>query len=130
MTFRSAARWSISQMWFGNQSLHYEVWIRERLGVLELGLHFEADPLTNARLLAAFRARDRALRRLLGSNALIEEWDKGWARVWEEVVLATLDAAFLEHVSSRVAAYITALEPLLRDELPADVPWREPPVRR
>jgi hypothetical protein len=124
--FRSATHFSILQLWFGNPALHYEAWIRSRLDVIELGLHFEADPLTNARLLAAFRARERAVRKALGDDARIEAWDKGWARVWEPVSLAPLDTEFLAHIASRLAAYVNGLESLLRQELPAGVEWREP----
>jgi len=115
----------MAQMWFGNPQLHYEVWMRSRIGVIELGLHFEADPLTNARLLAAFKARDRAIRDELGDDARVETWDKGWARIWEPVALGTLDEEFLERLALRMTAYITALEPILLDELPSDVAWSE-----
>jgi len=126
-----ATAWSnMAQLWSGNKQLHYEAWIRERLGVIEIGLHFEADALTNARLLAAFRARERAIRRALGGEVRIETWDKGWARVWEPVALANLDVGFLELVGDRIAAYVSALEPLLRAEVPADVAWSEPKRRR
>jgi hypothetical protein len=121
----STAYSSMAQIWSGNKQLHYEAWIRGRLGVIELGLHFEADPLTNARLLAAFRARERAIHRALGADVRIERWDRGWARVWEPVVLAELDRAFLERISDRIGAYVTALEPLLRAEVPSDVAWSE-----
>jgi len=123
--------WShMAQLWSGNKQLHYEAWIRDRLGVIELGLHFEADALTNARLLAAFRARERAIGRALGPDVRIEGWDKGWARVWEPVELATLDSRFLERVGARIAAYVAALEPILRAELPGDVAWTEPRPKR
>jgi len=116
----------MAQLWSGNKQLHYEAWMRERLGVIELGLHFEADALTNARLLAAFRARERAIRRALAGEVRLEGWDKGWARVWEPVELATLDQFFLDHVGARLTAYVRALEPVLRSELPSDVAWSEP----
>ena len=123
--------WShMAQLWSGNKQLHYEAWIRDRLEVIEVGLHFEADPLTNARLLAAFRAHERAIRRALGPEVRIETWDRGWARVWEPVPLATLERSFLEHVGARMAAYITTLEPLLRSEVPSDVSWTESRPRR
>ena len=126
-----ATAWSgMAQLWSGNKQLHYEAWIRERLGVIEVGLHFEADALTNARLLAAFRARERAIRRALGAEVRIEAWDKGWARVWEPVALVTLDRSFLEQVGARIASYVRALEPVLRAELPADVAWTEPRPKR
>ena len=124
-SFRSATRFSLAQLWYGNKLLHYEVWIRARERRLELGLHFEADPLTNARLLAAFRTHERAVHRALGDEALIEQWDKGWARIWEPVALPTLDAPFLAVIARRIAGYMTALEPMLRDELPAGVAWSE-----
>ena len=120
----------MAQLWSGNKQLHYEAWIRERLGVIEVGLHFEADALTNARLLAAFRAKERTIRRALGPEARIEPWDKGWARVWEPIDLATLDRAFLERIGARVVAYVGALEPVLRAEVPADVIWSEPKQKR
>lgn len=126
----SSAYSHMAQLWSGNKQLHYEAWIRDRLGVIELGLHFEADALTNARLLAAFRARERAIHRALGPDVRIETWDKGWARVWEPVELVPLDVPFLERVAARVAAYVTALEPLLRAEVPSDVAWTEPRLRR
>jgi len=123
--FRSVAWSYMAQLWSGNKQLHYEAWIRDRLGVIELGLHFEADALTNARLLAAFRAHERTIRRALGPEVRIEGWDKGWARVWEPVALVTLDRSFLDHIGTRVASYVTALEPILREELPVDVAWTE-----
>jgi hypothetical protein len=119
-----------AKLWSGNKQLHYEAWIRDRLGVIEIGLHFEADTLTNARLLAAFRAHERAIRRALGPDVRIEAWDKGWARVWEPVALATLDRAFVERIGGRIAAYVSALEPLLRAEVPSDVAWSEARPRR
>jgi hypothetical protein len=128
--FHATAHSYMAQLWSGNKQLHYEAWIRERLGVIELGLHFEADALTNARLLAAFRARERAIRRALGTDVRIETWDKGWARVWEPIELATLDQSFLARIGTRIAAYVTALEPVLRDEVPTDVAWIEPKQRR
>jgi hypothetical protein len=128
--FHSIAWSHMAQVWSGNKQLHYEAWIRPRLGVIEIGLHFEADALTNARLLAAFRAHERAIRRALGPDVRIEGWDKGWARVWEPVALVTLDRAFLDRTGARIAAYVTALEPVLRAELPADVAWTEPRPKR
>ena len=112
----------LGKLWTGNRDLHYEVWPRPRLGVLELGLHFEADPLTNARLLATFRAREAEIRHALGAAPLIEQWEKGWARVYETVRLQG-DREAATRYGARLAAYVAALEPILREELPADVRW-------
>lgn len=121
-------RWSSgnaqAKAWYGNPALHYEVWVRPRLRVVEIGLHFEADGLTNARLLAAFRARAREVTRRLGEGARIESWDRGWARVWEPISLEQADDVVRERVRTRLRDYVRELEPILREELPSDVEWR------
>ncbi len=126
--FRSNARWVIVQFHYGNRDIHYEAWHRARERTIEIGLHFEADEMTNARLLGAFRTHERAIHRAL-PDARLEEWDKGWTRIWEPVAAETLDEALQRDVAARLARYVSTLEPILRTELPADVPWSLTPSR-
>ncbi|MGH2490102.1 MAG: hypothetical protein ACRDF9_01220 [Candidatus Limnocylindria bacterium] len=115
----------LAKLWFGNHALHYEVTPRERVGTIEIGLHFEADALTNARLLSAFRANAKAVRRAL-ADARMEEWDRGWCRVWESLPYRRADVSLAKELADRISAYVIALEPILRRELPSDVAWTEP----
>jgi hypothetical protein len=110
------------KLWFGNKDLHYECGVYLSRKVVELGLHFESEPITNLQLLGAFRARSKAIARAL-PEARIEAWDKGWTRIWEPIPLAAFDAAFSDHVAKRFARYVRVLEPILEAELPADVRW-------
>jgi hypothetical protein len=114
----------MAKAWYGNRALHYEIWVRHSAKVVELGLHFEADELTNARLLGAFRMRAKVVRRALGAGARIEEWDKGWSRIWEPFPLRPLDDELAERIRSRFVDYVRVLEPILEEELPAEVPWK------
>lgn len=118
-----ASSWQ-AKAWYGNRELHYELWLRPRLRVIELGLHFESDALTNARLLGAFRGRAREVARALGTAARIERWDKGWTRVWEPIPLQDIDDAYGALIRERFVAYVRALEPILREELPSEVAWK------
>jgi hypothetical protein len=123
--------WEVSflaKLWFGNHDLHYEITPRARARTIEIGLHFEADPLTNARLLAAFVANSKAVRRAL-ANARMEQWDRGWCRVWEPLPYRASDAELAKELAARLAGYVTALEPILRRELPSDVAWTESDAR-
>ena len=121
--FRSGAQWSyLMKLYYGNRDLHYEASHRQRLHMIEIGLHFESDDLTNARLLGAFRTHERAIHRKL-PTARFEEWDRGWTRIWEPVTYEHLDTPLRDDLATRLALYIATLEPILRDELPADVPW-------
>jgi hypothetical protein len=119
-----------SKGWYGNPAIHYEITVRGRLRVVELGLHFEADDLTNARLLGAFRGRAKEVKRGLGKDVLIEEWDRGWTRVWEPISLELEDTELRERVAARIAAYMRVLEPIVREELPSDVRWVLPAAAR
>src|SRR4051794_20421398 len=124
--FQWTAMSSQAKAWSGNRTLHYEIWVRSQVKVVELGLHFEADALTNARLLGAFRSRAKDVKRGLGTAARIEEWDKGWTRVWEPLPLERLEANFTERIQTRFVDYVRVLEPILREELPSEVPWEMP----
>lgn len=110
------------KLWSGNKQLHYECGVYPHRKVIELGLHFEADPMTNARLLGAFRGHEKTIARRLAA-ARIEAWDKGWARVWEPIPLQPLDERFSSQIVAKLARYIRVLEPILEAELPADVRW-------
>jgi len=128
--FRSGARWSyLMKLYYGNEQIHYEASHHARRRTFEIGLHFESDDLTNARLLGAFRAHERLINRRL-PEARIEPWDRGWTRIWEPVTYDRLDEALREDLARRLAMYVTVLEPLLRNDLPADVPWDMSPPRR
>src|SRR5437870_632782 len=82
---------SQAKAWYGNKAIHYELWVRHSARVVELGLHFESDALTNARLVGAFTGRAKEVHRALGSAVLIEQWDKGWTRVWEAIPMQDID---------------------------------------
>jgi hypothetical protein len=121
-------RWSttswMAKAWYGNKEIHYEIWVRYAAKTVEIGLHFEADALTNARLYGAFRSRAPAVRRGLGDDARIEQWDKGWTRVWQPFTLQDrLDDEYATLIQTRFVDYVRVLEPILRDELPNDVEW-------
>ena len=118
---QSATGWMV-KLWFGNRDLHYECGIYDRRKVVELGLHFESDALTNQLLLGAFRGRAKAIARRL-PDARIEPWDKGWARVWEPIALEPFDDPFSARVTKALATYVRVLEPILEDALPADLRW-------
>jgi hypothetical protein len=120
--FRTSNGYSLVKVFYGNRDLHYEANHRARDSTVEIGLHFESDDLTNARLLGAFRMHERAIHHHLPS-ARLEEWDRGWTRIWEPVVYERLDTALRDDIAARLARYITTLEPMLREELPADVAW-------
>ncbi|MFI5282054.1 MAG: hypothetical protein ACHQ0J_02875 [Candidatus Dormibacterales bacterium] len=97
---------------YGNPDFHYEAWHHTGAGRLEIGLHFEGLPEHNAQAFDHFRMRMIEIKASL-PRAELEPWDRGWSRLYETISAAQLDEAALERCSELVAAYITALQPLL-----------------
>ena len=107
--------------------MHYEVGFHRRVERVEVGLHFEADPRTNARLLELFE-RDLIVAKAISERFEAEPWDRGWARVYEMLPIEPLDDGYLRRVADRLADLIAALQPALEDAL-ADLgplPERQP----
>ena len=117
-----AASGYMAKLWFGNKDLHYECGVYLHRKVVELGLHFEADAMTNLQLLGAFRTRSKLIARRL-PNARVEAWDRGWARVWEPLPVESLATDEGAAVAKLFAKYVKVLEPILEEELPVDVRW-------
>lgn len=97
-----------------NPKVHYEVWVQRRLGLVEVGLHFEADAATNAAGFSALSEHAGEIVARLGPAVEGEPWTKHWARIHQNLPLQPLTPDFAAAVAERVAAFITVLEPLRR----------------
>lgn len=124
------ARSRLAQFWFGaDSSVHYELWLHERTSQLELGLHFESSPQRNRELYLWF---DRCLLEVqieLGHNIWLEEWDKGWTRLYETQSLWPLDEERVTDVAARLCILIEVLQPMYESML-AQRPIAQLPVRQ
>ena len=110
---------SLTKLYYGMASIHYEVWIQKGRGIVELGLHFEGDPESNFRHLELLMGRWDEIRCSLGENVELQQWDKGWCRAHETVPLQPLSDDFLVEVSLKLSNMVRTLEPLLRAPSPS-----------
>ena len=105
---------SLTKFYFQRVSVHYEVWIQRRKGIVELGLHFEGDQETNFRQLELLNGHAEEIRTCLGDGIEIGQWDRGWTRAHETISFELLTDDFLVEVSVKLSAMIRTFEPLLR----------------
>ena len=105
---------SLTKFYYERSSVHYEVQIHRRRGVVELGLHFEGDPESNFRHLELLRGFSEEIRSSLRDGIEIEQWDRGWTRAHETIPLEPLSDDFLVEVSFKLSGMMQTLEPLLR----------------
>jgi hypothetical protein len=104
----------LAQFWWGDvSSIHYELWIHDRTLQLELGLHFESSAATNQRILQAFSPHLLEIQDELGDSIWLEDWDKGWTRIYETQPLYPMDEARVIAVAGRLCEIMDCLQPML-----------------
>jgi hypothetical protein len=109
----SRSRSYLAQFWWGSDSsVHYEIWIHEHAARIELGLHFESNPTRNSSLYAAFGSYLLEIQDRLGESVWLEEWDKGWARLYETLPYAPMDEARVYAVAGRFCEIIECVQPI------------------
>ncbi len=108
------ARSRLAQFWWGPvAAIHYEIAVHDRALQLELGLHFEASPAVNRQLLQALNPHLLEIQEALGDSVWLEQWDRGWTRIYETQPLYPLDDTRIMEVALRLVEMIDYLEPLL-----------------
>ena len=105
---------SLVKLHYGDPKVHYEMWVRKRMGILETGLHFEGAAEENSRCLEAMRTEYADLISSLGPEVRAEEWDKGWTRVHHTFAFDSLDEDLLIIVAGSVSHMVRVLEPAVR----------------
>lgn len=111
--FQVRTRFTLIQLYYSRRSLHYELWVRGKERLLEIGLHFEADRATNSALLDYFSARAFEIKDTLGDHVEIEQWTTSWSRIHQVVPYEHLDAVTATSASRHLARIIETLQPML-----------------
>jgi hypothetical protein len=117
--FHTRTRFTLIQLYFAKRTLHYEVWVRGKERLIEIGLHFESDRATNAALLDYFREAGRLfeIKAALGDEVEVEQWTASWTRVHELMPYQKLDEATGRAAAERLAKMVKTLQPMLERAL-------------
>jgi hypothetical protein len=113
--FHARAHFALFKLHYAYPKVHYEVWVRGKERLIEIGLHFEADKAKNDALLEYFNKRSIEVHAALGPRVEIEQWTSSWSRVHEVVPYQSLDGELVKMVSSKLSVMIAVLEPMLRN---------------
>jgi hypothetical protein len=119
------------QLYFGDPRQHYELWLRLRDGLVELGLHFEGEREDSLARIAAVAEQMPLVIDGLGPDVEVEEWTERWTRVHETKALHALDEAYAVELGRRLARYVEVLQPIVSPLPPMMVrPARNPGAGR
>ena len=119
------SRSTLVQLYFESPAQHYEVWLRQRSSLLELGLHFEGPREENLKRLAVLAEVMPDVIARLGPEVEIEEWTENWTRLHEARPLPALDESTALDTGIRLAHYMTVLQPLVSALGPMPEPLRK-----
>ena len=111
--FDARSFFSLVKLSYRNPRIHYEVWVRGKERLIEIGLHFEANKITNDALLAHFNSHALEIHAELGPRIEIEQWTNSWSRVHEVVPYESLNAELVDQLSLKLTQMITVLQPML-----------------
>ena len=106
-------RSSMVQLYFDDPRQHYELWLRQRDGLVEMGLHFEGEREDSLARIAAVAEAMPLVLDGLGPDAEVEEWTERWTRVHETKALGALDEAYAVSLGRRLARYVEVLQPIV-----------------
>ena len=104
------------KIWYGSdKAIHYEVGVHERTMHLELGLHCEASTERNAQIRHGLSFYLFDIKAALGISVELEDWDRGWVRLYETQPLQPLDESRLVEFGERVGLFIRTVQPIYAD---------------
>ncbi len=112
--FQARSFFTLVKLYYTQPRIHYEVWVRGKERLIEVGLHFEADKTTNDALLAYFRERALEIHAELGPRVEVEQWTNSWSRVHEVVPYTALNADLVDLLAKRLSRMISVLQPMLQ----------------
>jgi hypothetical protein len=129
--FRYRANSMLLKIDYGNDRVHFEVWVDTLRDRVEIGLHFEDGPLSTAAYLAFFDARMIEIKHRLGPYIELERWTPSWGHMFESVPIAPLDPEYAEAAARRLTAQIMLLQPMVEEAaIPAGQRDDRPSERR
>ncbi len=110
---RHRANGGLLNLDFGNERLHFAVWIEGARNRVEIGLHFEDGPASTAAYLAFFDSRIVEIKHHLGWEIELERWTLSWGHLFESVPLLPLNGAFVNAIADCLTRQITILQPMV-----------------
>lgn len=110
-------RWSLLQVYYEKPTLHYEVWVQRKKGLIEIGLHFEGEQEESYRWAEALAPRAMEIQSQLGPEVELEEWTPSWTRLHEVRRFdGELSESLAGEIVQRLAQFIQVMEPILAEE--------------
>ncbi len=103
------------QVYYWYPAVHYELWLQQRRGLVEVGLHFEGEREHNHRWAQALSENMALVQASLSRPADLEEWTGWWTRLHYLLPWEPLGQEVALRWARELASFIVALQPLMEE---------------
>ncbi len=100
---------------YGNERVHFEVWVDSIRSQIEIGLDFEDGAESTAAYLAFFDRRIVEIKEQTGPSLELERWTKTWGHFVEVHPIEPFDRDTARLIGGRMVVIVSVLQPLVEE---------------
>lgn len=101
------------KLYYGNERVHFEVWVDNIRGQIEIGLDFEDGAESTAAYLAFFDRRIVEIKERTGPGLELERWTRTWGHFVEVYPIEPFVPDRAREIAERMLVIIGTLQPLV-----------------
>lgn len=103
------------KLFYGNERVHFEVWVDSIRSQIEIGLDFEDGADSTAAYLAFFDERIVEIKERTGPLLELERWTKTWGHFVEVYPIEPFDRQTAQMIGERMTVVMSTLQPLIAE---------------
>lgn len=108
------------KLFYGNERVHFEVWVDSIRQQIEIGLDFEDGADSTAAYLAYFDKRIVEIKAQTGPTLELERWTKTWGHFVEVYPIEPFERETARLIGDRMVVFMSTLQPMIEEaEIPA-----------
>lgn len=107
------------KLFYGNERVHFEVWVDSIRDQIEIGLDFEDGADSTTAYLEFFDRRIVEIKEQTGPTLELERWTKTWGHFVEVYPIEPFERETARLIGNRMVVFISTLQPLIEE---AEIP--------
>jgi len=105
----------LMKLYYGNERVHFEVWVDSGRQQIEIGLDFEDGAESTAAYLAFFDEHIVEIKEQTGPGLELERWTRTWGHFVEVYPIDPLTRERALMVAARMVTFMAVLQPLIEE---------------
>jgi hypothetical protein len=103
------------KLYYGNERVHFEVWVDSIRSQIEIGLDFEDGADSTAAYLAFFDQRIVEIKERTGPTLELERWTKTWGHFVEVYPIEPFGRETARMIGERMVVFMSTLQPMIEE---------------